>query len=830
MRIKLTLFFVLMGIGFKNMQAQNINEKKEIIALRIDEKISIDADFDENVWNHVAPANNFVQYEPKPNTPPIFQSEVRIVYDDSKIYIAAQLFDPQPDSILKEITARDAKNGNHETFSVFFDTYRDGNNAQVFRVTSAGVQLDSRYLSGSKEDISWNVVWESAVKVTKTGWNVELAIPYSALRFANANEQIWHVNFLRSIRRIRQECAWNPINPTNANIVQQCGILRGIENIKAPVRLSATPYVATYGEKYSKNPFSFNINAGVDVKYGINDAFTLDMTLVPDFGQVPFDNQVLNLSPYEVRFDENRPFFTEGTELFNKTNLFYSRRIGEKNFYSQSYLNNQIDSTESINGYNSKPQLINATKLSGRTKKGLGIGIFNAIEDRDRVEVHDKQGNFKSYLLANPLTNYNIFVLDQNLKNSSSITFVNTNVAREGDAYDANVSGAELFLRNKKNTFYINPGGAVHQLFFKDSLDIGHKMHFDFGKNVGSFQWFFRYNEESTYYNPNDLGYLYAPNERTIGATISYGRYKPFGKFNRFTGYTNIIHERMYYPNVMTNWFINQNFFWQTRKIFTFGFTLLGNPIYGRDYFLPQTSDFSLYFKTAPNFKLSGFISSDYRRPWAWDIGFTTGTSSYDQHYFSYYFSPRRRLNDKLSITFRNQIIWQKNDIGRITSDKTSIGYDETKPIFGWRNRKTIENLLILKYSVSDKAGLSLRVREYWSSAQYLSFAELDNSGNAVATQYAGRSKENNLALHNIRYSLFNVDFVYSWRFAPGSDIFVTYKNNILGIENDVNHNYFYDIGQLRELAQTNSLSIKVIYYFDYLNIKKKFAHKNKTS
>lgn len=831
MKIVLTPFYVICGLFFfKNANAQQIYNKKGITALRINEKISIDADFNEIAWRNVASANDFVQFEPKPNSPPTFQSEVKVIYDDSKIYIAAQLFDSYPDSILKEFTARDTRNGNHETFSIILDTYRDGNNAQVFRVTSAGVQLDSRYLTGNKEDASWNVVWESAVKITNGGWNVEFAIPYSALRFANAKEQIWNVNFLRSIRRIRQESAWNPIDPTNSNIVQQCGVLTGITDIKAPLRLSATPYVATYGEKQTGNSSNFNFNAGLDVKYGINDAFTVDMTLVPDFGQVQFDNQILNLSPFEVRFDENRPFFTEGTELFNKTNLFYSRRIGERNFYSQSSLNNQIDSTEVLKGYNAKPQLINATKLSGRTSSGLGLGFFNAIENRNTVEVFDQLGNFKSSLVANPLTNYNVFVADQNLKNSSSITFINTNVMREGNAYDANVIGTELFLRNKNNTYFVSTGGSVHQLFFEDSLDIGHKMHVDFGKNTGNLQWYFRYNEESTRYNPNDLGYLYAPNERNIGVSLNYGRYKPFGKFNRFTGYTNITHERMYFPNVMANLFLSQNVFFQTRKIFTFGLTLLGNPIYGRDYFLPQTNDFKLFFKTPPNFKLSGFISSDYRKPWAWDIGFTASNSSYQQPFFSYYFSPRCRVNNRFSIVLRNQVSWQKNDLGRISSNSKSIGYEDDIFILGWRNRTTIENLLTLKYSFNDKAGVSLRGRTYWSSARYLSFVQLDDLGNTIPVQYAGRNKENNLPLHDIRYNLFNIDLVYTWRFAPGSDIFITYKNNIFGVEEGPNHNYFYDLRHLDGLPQTNSLSIKIIYFLDYLNIKKKFAHKSQSS
>jgi Domain of unknown function (DUF5916) len=802
------------------IRAQN---KKEIIASNINTSIKIDGLLDENPWQAANAASKFIQYEPKPDIPARFDTEVKILYDNNAIYIGALLHDPNPDSLLREFTARDTRNGNHELFSVLFDTYRDGNNGQMFRVTGAGVQLDSRLLGGSKEDATWNVVWESEVKITPEGWVVEMKIPYAALRFANVEEQLWHINFFRSIRRYRQESAWNTISPTNPNIVQQCGLLKGIRNIKSPLRLSATPYLAAFGEKQTATPSVKNISAGMDIKYGINDAFTLDMTLVPDFGQVQFDNQVLNLSPFEVRFDENRPFFTEGTELFSKNNLFYSRRIGEKVFYEKSSLEKQLNPNEALERYNTKPQLLNATKVTGRTANGLGIGFFNAIENREYVQVIDKQTNTSNKkLLIHPFTNYNVMVLDKNLKNSSYITLINTNVQREGNALDANVAGMEAYFRNKANTYFLGFGGAMNHRKFVDSLDFGHKLHLDFGKVRGRLQWSLRYNEESTNFNPNDLGFLFAPNERSINSSIQWGKFTPFGKFNRFSLNLNGEYGRLYAPNVFTNSFVSVNTFWQTRKIFSFGLNFSGAPTKGRDYFILQTNNFKKYFQTPQNIRAGWFISTDYRRPWAWDVGMTVGNSTLDQPYFNYYFAPRCRLNDRLSVTLRNQTTWNWNDIGRVYGKSDAIGYQQDEQVLGWRDRVTVENLLTIKYSLTAKAGFILRARAYWSSVDYHNYAILTERGNTVAANYQGIDADTGKAIHDLRFNLFNLDLVYTWRFAPGSDIFITYKNNIFGTSQNFKQQYFNDLADLGSFPQVNSLSLKLIYFIDYQYFKKK--------
>ena len=230
--------------------------------------------------------------------------------------------------------------------------------------------------------------------------------------------------------------------------------MHGIKDIEAPVRLFLYPYVSVNAGHFpngdaTQSNWTQGFNAGMDLKYGINDAFTLDMTLIPDFSQVRSDNQVLNLSPFEVQFDENRQFFTEGTELFNKGNLFYSRRIGRtpKGFYD---IEDQLDSTEILLSNPSVTQLINSTKVSGRTNKGLGIGFFNAITNSMYAEVEDTINGTVRQIKTEPLTNYNIAVLDQNLKNNSYITLINTNTERFDTERDANVTGLEFSLNDKK--------------------------------------------------------------------------------------------------------------------------------------------------------------------------------------------------------------------------------------------------------------------------------------------------------------------------------------------------------------------------------------------
>src|SRR4030042_1760614 len=220
---------------------------------------------------------------------------------------------------------------------------------------------------GDNEDSNWNAVWESKTRITEKGWVVEMKIPYSALRFPDKEVHTWGLNMFRNIRRYNSNNSWSLVDRNVSGFIHQEGELTGIKNIKPPVRLSLSPYLATYMETRSdKTKPDFTYKGGLYLKYGLSESFTLDMMLIPDFGQIQSDDKELNLSPYELYYDEKRQFFTEGTELFQRADIFYSRRIGGAPRFSGDAEFSM--SAKEVVDYNPvETQLLNATKRSGGT-------------------------------------------------------------------------------------------------------------------------------------------------------------------------------------------------------------------------------------------------------------------------------------------------------------------------------------------------------------------------------------------------------------------------------------------------------------------------------
>ena len=404
---------------------------RRLRAERVSEPIKIDGKLDETVWASVHAAADFVQFEPVNGGPVSHPSEVRLVYDDKAIYVGAMLYDSAPDSILRQLSRRDGggEGANADDFSIAFDTYNDNQNAFAFAVSASGVQTDSRH-SALGEDIVWDAVWRSAVHIHEKGWSLEMEIPYSALRFSDKEIQDWGLQIRRTVRRHRETATWNPMDRATEGVVNQFGTLEGLTGLKPPLRLAVTPYVSGYLQKFSPGKgagspsYQRYFNAGADLKLGVSKAFTLDMTLVPDFGQVVADNQVLNLSPFEVQFKENRQFFTEGTELFNIANVFYSRRIGgePRNYY---HINDSLRNGESVLSNPSKGRLLNAFKLSGRTQGKTGIGVFNGMTSASHAQVTGPDGDRE--IMTQDFTNYNVAVVDQSLRNNGYVSLINTN-------------------------------------------------------------------------------------------------------------------------------------------------------------------------------------------------------------------------------------------------------------------------------------------------------------------------------------------------------------------------------------------------------------------
>ena len=830
--MKYHLLFSLSLLAFLSLKAQN-TPRKQINALRTEGGIKIDGVIDEPEWLKAESATDFIQLEPNPGKPSPEKTDVRILYDNKAIYVAAYLYD-KPDSILKELNLRDNL-GNTDFFAVLLDTYKDGNNGFTFIVTPSGTQSDARNYAGgengSQEDFTWNAVWKSEVKITPKGWVVEMEIPYSAIRFPNEKNQSWRINFGRQIRRIREKEFWNEVKPNVAGILNQSGEVTGITDIKSPFRLQAFPFFGAYVQNdreqvngTTNSTWRHNFTGGMDIKYGINAAFTLDMTLIPDFGQVQSDNKVLNLSPFEVRFDENRQFFTEGVELFNKGRFFYSRRIGSISQYFFNKLNDRIGPKDSLISRPTEAFLYNATKVSGRTKSGLGVGILNALAAPTYAKIFNTEKDQERSEEVTPLTNYNVVSFDQNLPNNSYVTIINTNVLRNGTAYDANVTGLNFNLRDKKNTYALTGNGGLAQRHFKDSTDWSYKYNFSVAKVSGKWQWEAFQNLEAYNYNPNDLGFLRSPNENTWGLWGGYFNYEPKGKLNRWNVNGAIYNSNLQRPSVFNEFAIQAESFFLTKKIFAFGFNINLEPIRNHDYFEPRTSDFSQFLLVSKNYKLGGFISTDYRKTLAGDLQMSYRYfSDRNQGAVEFGVYPRIRFNDKISLFWSINVTNYDNFPNYISPRTNGIGYENlTKNtiVMGERKQLEIVNTPNLKWNFNSKMGINFRLRHYWTRVKYDQFFNLAPDGLLLASTYKGVTDKGE-NLHNTNFNLFNIDANFTWRFAPGSDVIVNWKNNIAGEDNDVAKNYFQNVSRLFDNPINNSLSVRFIYFLDYLNFTK---------
>ncbi|HVF80640.1 MAG TPA: DUF5916 domain-containing protein, partial [Flavisolibacter sp.] len=511
---------------------------KQLASKRTTASIKIDGNIDEAAWKEVVPATDFVEWRPNAGVieNAANKTVIYLLYDNTSVYVAGFCYERTKDSISRELIGRD-KVGVNDFVGVIIDTYNDKINGVGFYVTPYGEQYDAKYSSTSGEDDSWNAVWDSEARVLDNGWSFEMRIPYSALRFTSREGQSWGLNITRRRNKTGQQYMWNPVDPKVNGFVNQEGLWTGIERIVAPVRLSFSPYFSTYANHYPAKTAGIkdvtsSVNGGMDVKYGISDAFTLDMTLIPDFGQVQSDNQVLNVSPFEVRYNENRAFFTEGTELFNKGSLFYSRRIGSTPLHYWD-VNGHLNANEAVLKNPSESKLINATKVSGRTKKGLGIGVFNAITKTMYAEVEDDTKH-KRQIETGPLTNYNILVFDQTLKNNSSVSFINTNVLRSGADYDANVSAALFDFNNKKNTYNWNGKFSVSHLTSANAkASTGYSHTVGFGKTGGRFNFNLTQEIADEKYDINDMGILFNNNYVDHYFWTGYRWLKPGKWYNR---------------------------------------------------------------------------------------------------------------------------------------------------------------------------------------------------------------------------------------------------------------------------------------------------------
>ncbi len=785
-------------------------EKKEIEANRISNPPKIDGVLDDDIWKSISGVSDFKMFEPG-NEGLIsqeYQTIIKMAYDDNAIYIAAYMFDPNPDKILRQLSQRDEVFVQADLFYIALNTLNDGINETRFYVTSAGTIGDSKS-SQNEEDFNYNVVFDCKTSIDNKGWYAEYKIPYNALRFPEIEIQDWSVNFYRELKNKNETHSWNFIDNKKGNEKLYNGLIKGIKDINPPVRLTFYPFAQGLVSNLDSDTET-NITAGLDLKYGISDSFTLDLTLVPDFGQTAFDEVRLNLGPFEQTFDENRAFFTEGVELFDKGEIFFSRRIGGPPSGTIKDLNTNEDIIESPSNAN----ILNAIKISGRTKKGLGIGFLNSITERTYATIRDTVSGTTRKSIIEPISNYNVFVLDQVFSGNSSISLINTNVLRDGsDFRDANVTAGVFSIADKENRFRTSGRAIFSNVNEGEGFKTGFQSEFDIFRTEGNLRYRVGHDFANTTLDINDLGVNFRNNYNNFVAGVSYEIFEPSKLFNKYEISLTARHRRLYKPDVQTGNNLSLDSFFFTANRFAFGLDADLNSE-RKDYFEPRID--GRYFIYAPNFRVSTWISTDFRKKFAFDLrGGIRNFIDDEQYNYKIGFTPRYRVSNHFILIWEAELYTSKNNKGYIDDNGIDV-------YFGQRDILNLENSLQASYNFDPYKAIDLRFRNYWGTADYSDDLFFLLNQNGTLTQFDYDISEYN---PNRNFNIWNIDLSFRWRFAPGSEVSFLYRNQIFNEDDLSNINFGDSLDNLFQQTAQHTFSIRVTYFLDYNNLKNIFKH-----
>lgn len=786
-------------------------EKKTILTTRTVPIPNIDGHIEEPVWETVEPAIGFYRFEPESGGYAPVKTEIRVLYDDIALYVACKMYDPDPSNIATQLGKRDDWGVVADWIGLWINPFNDGANELTFVVTAAGVQID-RKSSPSGDDSDWNPVWESATNLDKEGWTAEMAIPFSQMRFPPKDIQTWGINIGRYRSSTREMYTWNYLDKEMDNYAQQAGLLKGIQHLETPLRLSFTPYASIASDRFPIEEggmaSSMSYRGGMDLQYGINESFTLDMTLIPDFGQVQSDNIELNLSPFEIRHSEHRPFFTEGTQLLQKGGLFYSRRVGATPIRYWDVSDDEfLNEGETLKSNPDVTQLINATKVTGQTVNGLGLGFFNAITAPMHAVIEDSLGDEREYL-TNPASNYNLLVLSKNLQNGSEISVTNTNVQRfseddtTNDFHDANVIGYETRLYTKDNKWRFESGGAYNRLTYPDSSSTGFRYFVELVEDQGIFQYGFGHSVESEFFDINDMGFLRQPNEMENFAWLELQTLNPVWKVNEAELRVNANYSKLYDPRVFTSLHFNVNYDVTFKNYYSIGGGMSWSPKEGHDYHETRVED--RYFTTPKGFDTHIWVASNYNKPFSMSgwVGTSTVTRRGSQ-WRGGGLNPKWRVNNQFMIQYELDRHNRSNNHGFADFDEND------NPIFGKRDHITTTNSVYSQFIVSRNLESDIRLRHYRSTVEYKEFFDLMDDGNLSTSSFSGDL--------NTVFNALTIDAVVTWRFTPGSELTLSWKNAIYtdGDTEDLAKSYFEDLQDVWNQDQSNSISLKLLYYVD---------------
>jgi Domain of unknown function (DUF5916) len=855
--------------------------KLKVEAIRLTAPITIDGVLAEPVWQNGSGISQFTQRDPTEGAQPTQKTIVHLAYDDEAIYIGARLFDTAPDSIIARLGRRDASLTS-DMFGFFIDPYHDRRSGFYFSLNAAGTMYDGVLFNDEWDDDSWDGVWEGKAKIDAHGWSAEMRIPYSQLRFKKKDQLVWGINFRRDIAR-KNERDYLVFTPKNGSgFVSRFVDLVGIENISPPRRIEVLPYVTTkaeYMQHAPGNPFNdgskYLPGTGADLKVGIGSNLTLDATVNPDFGQVEVDPAVVNLGDVETFFNEKRPFFIEGSTIFNfgqggsrsnwgfnwaNPQFFYTRRIGrapQGSLPSADFVDAPLGTS-----------ILGAAKLTGKVGNNWNVGMLHALTSRESAEL--KQDNRRWRSEVEPLTYYGIMRAQKEIKEGrQGIGFISTLAARRFDetrlrdeinssAFAGGVDGWTFLDASK--TWVITGWAGMSQLRGNETRmialqqssrhyfqrpDAGHVSVDSSATSLTGYAGRLLLNKQKgniifnsalgfvdPKFDLNDMGFLWRTD--VINGHVG-GGYK-WTKTNRVTRYAELLGavfgSRDFDGN--TIWFgVWQSGSFEFLNYYNFNYSFAYNPATVSN---NRTRGGPLTLNR-PGWEVNFFVNSDSRKSWVFGLGtfgYSRGPKNWDRGLEA---SAEWKPGANLSIS-AGPTLWWNRDFSQyvtVSDDPLAAATFGKRYIFGELRQTELSASFRMNWTFTPRLSLQLYAQPLISSGDYNNFKELaraksyafnrfgDGASTITFTEGTYRADPDGDTGAAPAISFDNPDFnfkslrgnaVLRWEYSPGSTLYFVWTQSRSDYENFGDFQFNRSVNRLGDTRPDNIFLIKASYWW----------------
>jgi hypothetical protein len=761
---------------------------------------------DESDWHNLPAATDFTQDWPDLGRPSALKTEVMVLYDNNHLYIGARMRHPPGKTGVVKLVHRRDQESTSDWFGVYIDSLLDRSTAFGFLVNAGGVQRDEMRYNDVEVDSSWDGVWESAVYVDEDGWTAELKIPFTLLRIRpGGGSQTWGINFYRQDQGAAREYSrWECVPRGQSAFVSRFPLLVGIEGLEPHLRREWIPYVSAQ-RKFETAEWRFDdrewVNRiGLDARFGVTTSSQLDLTVWPDFGQVEVDQTVINLDTTETYFQEKRPFFLEGTDIFRVVgqNLLYSRRIG-CGIHAPP-----LNEGETMTDSPKTSDIGVAAKYTAKFPMGLNLGLLGASVEPARAEIIDAADD-KLYREIYPLTNFGVMRFQQFLDKRgsyvggfASYTRQASDTGREAQTYALD---GIFKSRDLSTTLQASVARTDAGVRSSDSEDGWRAYMYASRKwNNGLALELTTVNADRTF-DPNDAGYLSRADEQRASFTASKHMDHRWWIVRNYTAMLGTSMGRDQAGKVIENWawgrlYINFMNFW-----YFSGESGVDFPVYADRELRTFIDPVKKYLKTEKRPYIEFYADTAMNKPYYMSV---SCNRSWVEGGLSNTFGLNQVIKPHSAFEIRLGSSYTKND-GQRRYMETTQGI----PITGLRRLSEFDQTLRLSYAFAPNFTVqffSQWLAGTWDFRDYKQYVDDDTLADWTNPSYTADSARNWI-----------VNLITRWEFLPGSTAYLVYTHGASTdqlISQNAGLSPWNDLSILKHLPSDDVVQLKISWLF----------------